>query len=347
MGETEPKILDLIDFKKIDALLEGFNKSTGFVSALLDLDGNILSKSGWRTVCTDFHRINPKSALLCTYSDTHLSGIVAKDQKYHHYKCLNGLVDVAVPIVVHGKHIANLFSGQFFFEKPDIDYFKKQAKECGFNEKEYLQAVRDVPIVDREKVRITMDFLMNMTQLISETAAQKLEAEHLSNTIIENEQLYRTILSNIPDGLIHILDRNMVFTFLAGEEATKLGIKNEAVIGKQLFEVIPKDNVALLNEQFNRVITGETVHYESLIGNEVYSIISAPLRKTDGEIDRILTLAINITGQKKAESTIGEQLEELKRWYDAMLEREERIIEMKKEVNILLERCGEPHRYTF
>ncbi len=41
-------ILDLIDFAKVDTLLEGFNKSTGFVTAILDLNGNILSKSGWR-----------------------------------------------------------------------------------------------------------------------------------------------------------------------------------------------------------------------------------------------------------------------------------------------------------
>ena len=53
------KILDLIDFEKVDLLLEGFNKATGFVTAILDLDGNVLSKSGWRQICTEFHRINP------------------------------------------------------------------------------------------------------------------------------------------------------------------------------------------------------------------------------------------------------------------------------------------------
>ena len=46
------KILDLIDFDKVNTLLEGFNKSTGFVTAILDLDGNVLSKSGWRQICT-------------------------------------------------------------------------------------------------------------------------------------------------------------------------------------------------------------------------------------------------------------------------------------------------------
>ncbi len=54
------QILDLIDFTRIDALLEGFNASTGFVTAILDLDGRILSRSGWRKICTDFHRVHPE-----------------------------------------------------------------------------------------------------------------------------------------------------------------------------------------------------------------------------------------------------------------------------------------------
>ena len=54
-------ILDFLDFERINILLEGFNKSTGFVTAILDLEGNVLSKSGWRKICTNFHRVNSGS----------------------------------------------------------------------------------------------------------------------------------------------------------------------------------------------------------------------------------------------------------------------------------------------
>jgi len=56
------KLLELIDFKKVETLFEGFYKTTGFVTAILDLEGNVLSKSGWRQICTDFHRIHPEAA---------------------------------------------------------------------------------------------------------------------------------------------------------------------------------------------------------------------------------------------------------------------------------------------
>src|SRR5512133_530053 len=128
MAGMKTKVLDYIDFEKVNILLEGFNRSTGFVTAILDLEGNILSKSGWRRICTEFHRINPESSKKCNISDTVLAGKMAEGEKYHFYKCLNGLIDVSVPLVVKGEHIANLFSGQFFFEKPDISFFKKQAQ---------------------------------------------------------------------------------------------------------------------------------------------------------------------------------------------------------------------------
>jgi two-component system, cell cycle sensor histidine kinase and response regulator CckA len=166
--------------KKIDTLLEGFNKSTGFVTAILDLEGNIVSKSGWRPICTEFHRINPETSKRCTISDTALANKMGEGETYHYYKCLNGLVDVAVPIVIDGEHIANLFSGQFFFEEPDISFFNKQAKKYGFDEKEYLEALSMVPVVSEQKVKTVMDFLLNMTHMISDLAFQKAKQVELN-----------------------------------------------------------------------------------------------------------------------------------------------------------------------
>ena len=194
------KILDLIDFEKVNKLLEGFNQSTGFVTAILDLEGNVLSKSGWRQICTEFHRINPKTSRNCSISDTVLSSELVNGEKYHFYECLNGLVDVAVPIIINGEHIANLFSGQFFFDEPDRTFFKKQARTHRFNEEKYINALENVPIVSKEQVKVAMDFLLDMTQLISEITFQKLEQIQLNEALILSEERSRNILDNMLEG---------------------------------------------------------------------------------------------------------------------------------------------------
>jgi len=187
----ENKIKDLIDLEEINRLLEGFNKVTGFVTAILDLEGNVLSQSGWRSICTEFHREHPVTSKRCTASDTLLANKMDFGIQYHAYKCLNGLIDVAVPLIIKGEHVANLFSGQFFFEEPDIEFFRKQAKEFGFNEKEYIRALKKVPVVDEDKVKISMDFLLNMTEFISELGFQKQELAGLNLELEESGQNLR------------------------------------------------------------------------------------------------------------------------------------------------------------
>lgn len=182
------EILNHVDFERANVLLEGFNKSTGFVTAILDLDGNILSKSGWRNICSDFHRKNPETASNCFVSDTFLSNKLKADEKYLFYKCMNGLIDVRLPIVIRGEHIANLFSGQFFFDEPDISFFRNQAKTHKFNEAEYLEALSQVPVLSREEVQTAMDFLLDITQLIIEMTVDKMEQIEINEVIKRNEE---------------------------------------------------------------------------------------------------------------------------------------------------------------
>lgn len=194
-------ILKLIDFEKVDNLLEGFNKSTGFVTAILDLDGNILSKSGWRQICTQFHRVHPDTSKRCVESDTILAGKMAAGEKYHFYKCLNGLTDVAVPLIIRNEHVANLFSGQLFFEEPDRDFFIAQAKKYKFNTTEYMDALDKVPIVSEDRVKTVMNFLLYMTELISEMTIQTLVQNELNNDLKKSEERWQFAVEGNGDGL--------------------------------------------------------------------------------------------------------------------------------------------------
>jgi ligand-binding sensor protein len=89
------KFTEMVDIKELQALCESFTRVTGGVTAILDLEGNILAQSGWKDICTRFHREHPVASLRCRESDTILAGQLKNGETYNVYKCKNGLVDVA------------------------------------------------------------------------------------------------------------------------------------------------------------------------------------------------------------------------------------------------------------
>jgi ligand-binding sensor protein len=349
-------MLDLIDFEKVDTLLEGFNKTTGFVTAILDLEGNVLSKSGWRQICTEFHRIHPETAKKCTMSDTELAGKLAEGEKYHFYKCLNGLVDVSVPIVIKGEHIANLFSGQFFFEAPDRMFFKKQAEKYGFDEDNYLKALENVPVVSKEKVLVTMDFLLNMTQMISEISFQKLEMMELNDAVLKSEERFKTFMDATPvyayikdASLKHIFSNKKVLELIQLNQIGQTADSSRSLFAPEIADYLEKADKEVLSGRSDRI----ELEYKVKIGGQDKWLddIKFALKLTDGT-KAVGGLAFDITERKRAEEFLQQKAEELRSsnvelelFNRAAVGRELRMIELKEEIDELCRRLGEPPRY--
>ena len=157
---------DLVDVEKLRPLLEGFTNASGAATAILDMEGNVLVATGWHEICTRFHRIHPMTCARCVESDTILASGLEKGEKYNLYQCRNGLVDVAMPIVVEGVHVGNIFTGQFLLEPPDPERFRRQAAEFGFDEAAYLDALARVPVFTHDQIAGTIDFLSSLVEII-------------------------------------------------------------------------------------------------------------------------------------------------------------------------------------
>ena len=61
---------------------------------------------------------------------------------------------------------------------------------------------------------------------------------------------------------------------------------------------------------------------------------------------RVIGIHSDITQSKLAEKKLNEQVEELKRWHRATMGREDRIMDLKREINKLLSDAGKPPRYA-
>jgi ligand-binding sensor protein len=76
--------------------------------------------------------------------------------------------DIATPIMIGGRHVGNLFLGQFFFDGEPVDYalFRSQARRYDFNEEEYLTALEGVPRLSRGSLDRGMAFLLRLGHML-------------------------------------------------------------------------------------------------------------------------------------------------------------------------------------
>lgn len=176
---------ELVDLDKVKSLMQSFYDLTHISSALLDVEGNILTTDngevlgvGWKDICLNFHRANPETANFCRMSDIELSKTASGKPPF--YKCFNGMVDAAIPIVIDGEHLVNLFAGQFFLDAPDPDFFRRRAALFGFDEQAYMAALADVPVFSTAYIEKSLAFLQSLATMIAEMGlAQKRLLEEL------------------------------------------------------------------------------------------------------------------------------------------------------------------------
>jgi len=169
VAEKAPiRFADLVDVAGLHALMDSLYRVFGLANAIIDVDGTIITQSGWQDLCTQFHRVHPATCRRCIESDTSLAASMTQGEKFAIYLCLNGLTDTAAPIVVAGQHVANLFTGQFFTAPPSLDFFIAQAAEFGFPLADYLAAVGRVPVVDMVRVRGIVAMYAQLATLLAQ-----------------------------------------------------------------------------------------------------------------------------------------------------------------------------------
>jgi len=184
---------DLIDAPALQKLMEDFYAIARLPIGILDVKGKILVGVGWQQICTQFHRVHSETAKHCLESDTELSGGLSQGS-YRLYKCRNNLWDIVTPIMVAGKHLGNIFSGQFFFDDEIVDheFFRAQAQRYNFSEEKYLTALDQVPRLSRETVDRGMAFLLKLADMLSKQGLSNLQ---LARLLSERERLTASVYS--------------------------------------------------------------------------------------------------------------------------------------------------------
>lgn len=168
-------LLDIVDLKFLQEIQDAFAKSANVASIMVDSNGPITQPSNFTDFCIKYTRGSQEGYRRCNECDIKWGKLASEKGEPVIYDCHSGLTDFAVPIMLNGKHIASILGGQILTHKPDIEHFKKIAKELNINEDAYIEAVRKINIVPFEQVKAAAELMYIVGNTISEIAHKKYE----------------------------------------------------------------------------------------------------------------------------------------------------------------------------
>lgn len=203
----EVKLTDVIELDFLQEFQDAFANSVGMAALTIDSYGPVTKPSNFTDFCLKYTRGSCLGLKRCQDCDMKSGKAAAKKGEPIVYSCHSGLYDFAVPIIVNGKHLGSIFGGQVLIKEPDESEFRKLAKEFGIDENEYIDALRQVKVLNLEKVEAAAKLLFIAANSISKIAHKNYELLEKS----KKEDIYRKISDTIRNSLdINIIKKNIV-----------------------------------------------------------------------------------------------------------------------------------------
>ncbi|MFW5947523.1 MAG: PAS domain-containing protein [Gemmatimonadota bacterium] len=151
----------------------------------------------------------------------------------------------------------------------------------------------------------------------------------------ERERLLTTLVDHLPDGAVHIFDRDLRYVFSAGQALDALGLSDQDLAGRTVVDVLGPESGGRVARQLRRALAGETVRFEGETGGTTFRVTAAPLRDDRGAVTAVVALSMDVTEAKARER----QLQEVNRTLRVLSHSNQAVLHSESEEQILEEVC--------
>ena len=302
--------LNLLDINLLQKIQDYFAEITGIGSLIYDIKGNPITKpSNFCEYCS-LIRSTRKGAEKCRESDAMLWEMAKKKKEGGAILCKSGrLWDGVAPIIVDGQHIASWGIGQFLFEEPDEQFIVNYAREIGIDEKTLLQASRKVKRVTRKRIEKIIQFLMVLSNEISEMALYNLRLRKEIACRKKSEERYSAIVKNAIVGICEI-SKSGELEYVNEQFAKMLGYSIDELLNKNFFTLFQsKYNfkrflskmVDYANPKYATIGYDVKDHIRRKNGEFIpCRICLTPQRSLSGDIIKLSAVIIDISSEEEA-----------------------------------------------
>ncbi len=191
--------------------------------------------------------------------------------------------------------------------------------------------------------------LINNEKCILSSINDITENKKAQEALLESEIKHRILLDESTDPIFSFAPDG-TYLYVNNAFALGVGIDKKDIIGKKIWDVFSKEEAdkrfAAVKYVFENGIE-KVIEVKVPKQNIDYYYITTvkPIKDLNGNIISVVCSSKNITERKQAEVSLLEQLKELERFNDLTVDRELRMIELKKEVNKLLQEIGKEEKY--
>ncbi|GLC30127.1 sensor histidine kinase [Clostridium omnivorum] len=310
---------EIVNINELQKITDNIYAVTGMPIGVIEVDGTIVLASGWQDICTKFHRMHPLACQRCLDSDFYIKNHLEEGEPIR-YKCKNNMWDIAMPMVISGEHIATIFLGQFFYEdeKIDMEYFRAQALEFGFSEKEYLEALNKVPKYSRERVEQILTYYQGLIMTLTESGIRQVELKKSKKELVEGKRYLSTIFNSVNDAIfIHDIYGNIID--INETAISMLGYSREELLTQNVKDIVVQEPVYYdytIKKLINRAKENETAIGELIAkkkdGTVLWIEVNTRIISIDEE-DIVIATVRDITERKKAELAFQNETFELEK----------------------------------
>lgn len=250
-------IRDFLDLQKLQQIQDNFSDATGLAAIAVDMNGEYLTEgSNFTDFCMKYTRGQSEEGLRrCVKCDNECSGV---------YYCHAGLMDFSVDLMIGDEKVGAVIGGQILPNEPDLDKFRKTARELGIDEDEYVEAVKKVPVSNQKKIEASARLLQNVVnELVNLEYTEYINADKIGTLDREVDKAIETIhkINEKTHELKSIASKQKILALNASIEAARSGEAGVgfAVVAKSMGDLSSKSAVIYSDIETEVNVITETI----------------------------------------------------------------------------------------
>ncbi len=266
------KLTDFVDVETLQALQDGFARTTGIATSIRTSDGEPITDNAEQSAFCTLVKSTDSGQAACRLCHETAAELVQETNSPRRTECHAGLSQFSAPIIVAGKHLGAIIVGDRPITPPVRAAVESLAREHGLPAESLARAAEDLMPWSDEAMSLAAGFIQQLANTIARLCYQtyelrnrvdELAALHEVGVLLTHETELQGILDASVQKLVDVLGLRAAAIRLLDEDLDELRI---AAVAHLSMETMDTTTAPLRHCPIDReaLTTGETVYVEDV-----------------------------------------------------------------------------------